>query len=352
MEPFSPGSRLLFVPLPFVVALLLAILFLALLRFGEGGGANRPFLLLIGLCALQSVLVGLRWGYGVSVLRFALPVVAASLPPLVYASFHRLIRPGPAAHRRDLLAATLPPLLVVVLFLTLPQLIDIALVLLFVGYAVALLRLGRSGPDGLGEARFEGVTPVHRALYVAAAALCLSALFDLAVFLNFEQMHGAHVGAIVGNANFLGLLMIGLTAWIAGSSEAAPEEATESVPAAPDPDADDDREVLASIEALMKQERLYCDENLNLSRLARRSGIPARRISVAVNRLAGMNVSQYVNGYRIEEACRLLRDTDASVTTAMLEAGFQTKSNFNREFRRVTGLSPAAWRTLHRPGAA
>lgn len=343
---------MLFVPLPFVVALLLAILFLALLRFGEGGGASRPFLLLIGLCAVQSVLVGLRWGYGVTVLRFALPVVAASLPPLVYASFHRLIRPGPAAHRRDLPAATLPPLLVIILFLTLPQLIDIALVLLFVGYAVALLRLGRSGPDGLGEARFEGVTPVHRALYVAAAALCLSALFDLAVFLNFEQMHGAHVGAIVVNANFLGLLMIGLTAWIAGGSEAAPDEATERAPAAPDPDADDDREVLASIEALMKRERLYCDENLNLSRLARRAGIPARRISAAVNRLAGMNVSQYVNGYRIEEACRLLRDTDATVTAAMLEAGFQTKSNFNREFRRMTGLSPAAWRALHRPGAA
>ncbi|PPE77109.1 AraC family transcriptional regulator [Kaistia algarum] len=343
---------MLFVPLPFVVALLLAILFLALLRFGEGAGAGRPFLLLIGLCALQSVLIGLRWGYGFSALRFALPVLAASLPPLVYASFHRLIRPDPPAHRRDLLAATLPPLLVVVLFLTLPQLIDIALVLLFVFYAVALLRLGRSGPDGLGEARFEGVTPVHRALYVAAAALCLSALFDLAVFLNFEQMHGANVGAIVGNANFLGLLMIGLTAWIAGSSQAAPDGTPEIEPAALEPDANDDREVLASVEALMKQERLYCDENLNLSRLARRAGMPARRISAAVNRLAGMNVSQYVNGYRIEEACRLLRDTDVTVTAAMLEAGFQTKSNFNREFRRVTGLSPAAWRTKLRPFAA
>lgn len=37
------------------------------------------------------------------------------------------------------------------------------------------------------------------------------------------------------------------------------------------------------------------------------------------------------------------------VTTAMLESGFQTKSNFNREFRRVTGQSPANWRTENRP---
>jgi AraC-like DNA-binding protein len=32
------------------------------------------------------------------------------------------------------------------------------------------------------------------------------------------------------------------------------------------------------------------------------------------------------------------------VTTIMLDAGFQTKSNFNREFRRVTGTSPSLWR--------
>ena len=33
-----------------------------------------------------------------------------------------------------------------------------------------------------------------------------------------------------------------------------------------------------------------------------------------------------------------------SVTAAMFDSGFQTKSNFNREFRRVTSLNPAAWR--------
>jgi AraC-like DNA-binding protein len=57
-----------------------------------------------------------------------------------------------------------------------------------------------------------------------------------------------------------------------------------------------------------------------------------------------MSVSQYVNQLRIREACRLLEETEQSVTSIMLDAGFQTKSNFNREFRRITGLSPVAWR--------
>ena len=29
----------------------------------------------------------------------------------------------------------------------------------------------------------------------------------------------------------------------------------------------------------------------------------------------------------------------------MFDVGFSTKSNFNREFRRVTGMSPRQWRS-------
>ncbi|MEY9722861.1 AraC-like DNA-binding protein [Sinorhizobium fredii] len=110
-----------------------------------------------------------------------------------------------------------------------------------------------------------------------------------------------------------------------------------------------DSEVLDRIDHLLAEQRLSRDENLTLSRLARRAGVPARLISGAVNRLARKNVSQYINDFRIAEACRLLRGTDMPVTAAMLESGFQTKSNFNREFRRVTSLSPASWRERNRP---
>jgi AraC-like DNA-binding protein len=61
--------------------------------------------------------------------------------------------------------------------------------------------------------------------------------------------------------------------------------------------------------------------------------IPARQISAAINRLAAKNVSQYVNEHRIAAACRLLAETDRPVATIIFEVGFQTKSNFNREFR-------------------
>lgn len=337
---------MIFVPLPFVVALLLIILLAAMLRSGEASKGNRPFLALIGLCALQSIIVGLRWGYDIAALRYALPVVASGLPPLVWASFHSLI------HREEAEAGGIrwihatPPLGLLALLLLAPALIDAALIVLFVGYALALLNLGRSGPDALDEARFEGVFAAHRALVIAAVSLCVSALFDLAILLDFEWSKGANAALMVSNANLLGLLFLGLTAVVAAGARALPAPASNV-----DQDASRaarDREVLDRIDQLLVNQKLARDENLTLSRLARRAGVPARQISGAVNRLAGRNVSQYINDFRIAEACRLLRETDVSVTSAMLECGFQTKSNFNREFRRVTCLSPASWREQNR----
>jgi AraC-like DNA-binding protein len=67
-------------------------------------------------------------------------------------------------------------------------------------------------------------------------------------------------------------------------------------------------------------------------------------LSSAINRATGLNVSQFVNNFRVADACRLMAESNRSTTAIMLEAGFSTKSNFNREFRRVTGQSPSEWR--------
>ena len=107
---------------------------------------------------------------------------------------------------------------------------------------------------------------------------------------------------------------------------------------------EEDSAVAASVDALMREKHLYRDVDLNLGRIARKLNLPARRVSLAINRIHGMSVSQYVNNHRIEEASRLLTSTDEPVTRIMFDAGFLTKSNFNREFLRVTGLSPTAWR--------
>ena len=46
----------------------------------------------------------------------------------------------------------------------------------------------------------------------------------------------------------------------------------------------------------------------------------------------------------MNQAANIISPSAGSVTEVMFEVGFQTKSNFNREFRRVTDMTPIAWR--------
>jgi len=153
-------------------------------------------------------------------------------------------------------------------------------------------------------------------------------------------MHGGHATQAITIANLAGLILLAV-AGAAASRSRAPADSVETV--AP-PRVTEDDATIAAIRKLMEMTRAYRDADLNLDRLARKLAIPARQISNAINRATGNNVSRYVNDFRIAEACRLITATDKSVTEIMLEVGFQTKSNFNREFRRVTDMTPLAWR--------
>jgi AraC-like DNA-binding protein len=332
---------MLFVPLPFVVALLLLLLLVRMLRESGAAPSVRPFLLLIGGYALLSIVIGLRWGYGMANFLPVMSVLAISLPPLAWIAFSGLA----AGRRWTPMSAIhfLPAVGVVALMPTAPWLIDGLLVAVFVAYGAALLWLAARGPDALTGVTLDRSALVHRALTAAGVMLLLSALVDALIAIDFALAGGAHVPNFVSAANLLNLLILGAAAAIAGPSQ--PSEGTDDAlgpePASPN---DEDRAVADQIEKLVLEKQLFRDPELTLNRIARKALIPARRISNAINRTRNESVSQYINGHRIAEACKLLRETDRSITAIMFEAGFQTKSNFNREFLSQTGTNPAGWR--------
>ena len=76
--------------------------------------------------------------------------------------------------------------------------------------------------------------------------------------------------------------------------------------------------------------------------MSRKLGVPAKSLSATINLATGENVSRFINKARIAAAQKAMLDGE-SVTNAMLTCGFNTKSNFNREFLRIVGTSPSAW---------
>ncbi|WP_299206101.1 AraC family transcriptional regulator [uncultured Tateyamaria sp.] len=335
---------MIFIPLPFVVALLLVLLFLSVVQRNNEHPTNFAFLALIALAAMQSALIGLRFGYGVEWLRFLSPLIASVMAPVVYFGSLHLAKPSPYANTLTVAPHGIPLLLVSLSMLAWPLALDVIIIGTFIVYAVLLLLLLRSGEDSLRLVALEGVGTVHRALVFAALVLLFSAAVDTLITFDIAFMDARHVPQLVSVGNVATLLFLSIAGAVASRGRAPEDYAPPPVRMQPEPEAPDDPVIMNKIEELMTKTRIYRDADLNLDRLARRLIIPARQISGAINRTTGKNVSQYVNDFRISEACEQLRSGTKSVTEIMFDAGFQTKSNFNREFRRVTGMTPLEWR--------
>jgi len=62
---------------------------------------------------------------------------------------------------------------------------------------------------------------------------------------------------------------------------------------------------------------------------------------------ANKTFSAFVTEVKIGHACHLLLESDLSVAAICFECGYKTLSNFNRQFREITGLTPVAYRKEH-----
>jgi AraC-like DNA-binding protein len=58
----------------------------------------------------------------------------------------------------------------------------------------------------------------------------------------------------------------------------------------------------------------------------------------------GKSLPTFVNELRISRACRLLSETDTSITRISQDCGFENLSNFNRQFLRHTSRTPSQYR--------
>ena len=316
-------------PIPLIVSLVLA--FLAA-RLAVEGGRGRLFMALLLACSMQGLLVSLTQYYGIHALRPLQPVAAACIPPLAWLAFMAaLLRP--VSLRRDWPHLAAPLFILFCLFFA-PITLDLVLPGTFLAYGAAMLWQLRAAED-LPFARL-GADALPRSVWQAVAgALLLSALSDTGFAVLMLTGHAPLAPLLVSLTSSLALLAVGLICL-------APDAATEAEadqPTALEASADD-AALLARLEILMEKDRPWLDPDLTLARLARRLHVPIKQLSAAINRATGDNVSRYINAHRIRHACAAL-EAGHSVTEAMLASGFNTKSNFNREFRRVTGSVPS-----------
>ncbi len=97
----------------------------------------------------------------------------------------------------------------------------------------------------------------------------------------------------------------------------------------------------------MEEEHPYRERDLTIQAVSAALDIPQHHLTQTLNEFLGKNFYSLVNEYRVEEVKRLLIDPaydHYSLLGIAYEAGFNSKSAFNATFKKVTGLTPSAYR--------
>jgi AraC-like DNA-binding protein len=92
----------------------------------------------------------------------------------------------------------------------------------------------------------------------------------------------------------------------------------------------------------------HSGEELSLNKVAKAVNISPNYLSEKFKQVTGVNFVEYVARTRFDKACRLLRDLDLRISEIAFAVGFQSLSQFNRVFKKLSGKSPTEFRAAYR----
>ncbi|MEX0618611.1 MAG: helix-turn-helix transcriptional regulator, partial [Pseudohongiellaceae bacterium] len=106
-----------------------------------------------------------------------------------------------------------------------------------------------------------------------------------------------------------------------------------------------DRSLVQAIERAMDEVQLYKEPGLTISGLAEHVGVLEYKARNVINKsMRYKNFNQFLNHYRIKEACRLIQSTKLPVSRIAMDVGYSSLSAFNRAFRERMDTTPSDYR--------
>jgi AraC-like DNA-binding protein len=113
------------------------------------------------------------------------------------------------------------------------------------------------------------------------------------------------------------------------------------------------KKYLQKIDGYMKSQRPFLNPEISLEVIAKDLSINPRIISQIINESFESNFKGYINIYRIRESLKILSQPEndkKTILEILYEVGFNSKSVFNRQFKKYTGLTPQEYRAKHQSG--
>jgi AraC-like DNA-binding protein len=104
--------------------------------------------------------------------------------------------------------------------------------------------------------------------------------------------------------------------------------------------------IAEGLHRLMTEEKIFIDSNLSLDILASELNIHPNYLSQYINQELKLSFYDYINLYRISEFKRIIRhpsNSNYNLLALALDCGFNSKSSFNRNFKKATGNTPSEY---------
>lgn len=343
----------MYIPLTSFVPALAMIAALAVARNGRiHAGARIWLVIFLLVLAGIGALLGIRLTLESAIANRVQPLLAILLGPSAYLGFKALTEERSTFSFDALGWHVVAIAAAEITLLTTVSSADAVVLVITSAYFVLIARLTTKSRDEFVHVSSTGMANVKFALFATLALFALSIVADLSIILA-----GLFAGeaALLSFVNLASVVLTGfvfLVALIGTPLLVRDTVGAEFRSSAAANIQEHDRLLFAELNTLMESTFLYRDSDLTLARVGRRMGKPARTISICVNQCTGSNFSRFINNLRVCEAQKVLRETDLPVTEVMLEVGFVTKSNFNAEFKRITGMTPSEFRAGRTSGVA
>ena len=108
----------------------------------------------------------------------------------------------------------------------------------------------------------------------------------------------------------------------------------------------DARTLYENLVAHVDNEQAYLDADISLATLARDLCASTNHVSQVINEFDQCNFHDFINARRVTEACRRLQESrQTNLLELAMDVGFNSKSSFNRAFRKFAGATPSEYLT-------
>ena len=102
---------------------------------------------------------------------------------------------------------------------------------------------------------------------------------------------------------------------------------------------------------LITEIRAYLDEHLYeehaIRSLCRQFSINREKLQTGFRELVKSTVHAYIVQQRLQRAAQQLVQSDDSIKAIALDSGYKKQRSFNKTFKSIYSLTPAAYRKLH-----